>query len=219
MNSRLPFPPGIVLPIRSVGEDSVAAKGTACLVARIQQGSESAMRELYELVRACAGPYFRWRLGSPGVRNEMDDRLHDTYLVAVEAILTGTIREPERLVGFIRTVVRYQATMAIRRAAHGRKTFEPAEDHPVADQRPTPERSHLEAERYSMMHSLLQEMNGRDREILERFYMDGHSPARICAEMKLTSTQFRLYKSRAKARFSTLALERISGPVRTLGAA
>jgi hypothetical protein len=83
MSSRIAPPPGNVLRIYPGSEDVDKSKSMACLVARIQDGSESAMGELYELVLACAGPYLRWRLGSPNVQADMDDRLHDTYLAAV----------------------------------------------------------------------------------------------------------------------------------------
>jgi RNA polymerase sigma factor (sigma-70 family) len=116
-------------------------------------------------------------------------------------------------------VVRHQATAAIRRAMQRRKTAGPADGPELADQRPTPEGSRIEAEQLEMMHSLLAHMKPRDREILIRFYLDGHSQELICADMCLTPTQFRLHKSRAKARFSSLALARLSRPLRKSGAA
>ena len=58
----------------------------------------------------------------------------------------------------------------------------------------------------------------RDREILLRFYLDEQSRDQICAEMGLTETQFRLLKSRAKARIREVAqkaLARKRPPVKT----
>jgi len=219
MTSKQLPPPGKVVPILPGAGEVTESGRMACLVARIQEGSDSAMRELYDLVLDCAKPYLRWRLGSPGAAGELDDRLHDTYLAAVEAIISGTIREPERLMGFIRTVVRHQATASIRRAVHSRKTSGSAEQNDLADHRPTPERSRLEAEQQEMMHALLLQLKPRDREILIRFYLEGQSQQQICSEMKLTQTQFRLHKSRSKARFSTLALARIGARPRKSGAA
>ena len=219
MGSRMPTPPGRVLPIRPGKQDQTESAGMADLVARIRAGSEGAMHQLYGLVQDCAGPYLRWRLASPGVQAEMDDRIHDTYLAAVEAILSGTIREPERLMGFVRTVVRHQATAAIRRAVRRRKTAGPEDSDALADHRPTPEGRRIEAEQLEMTQLLLGQLKERDRQILRRFYLDGHSPQEICSEMNLTPTQFRLYKSRAKARFSTLALARLSRAGRKSGAA
>ena len=42
----------------------------------------------------------------------------------------------------------------------------------------------------------------KDREILTRFYVQGQSPEQIQRELNLSPTQFRLTKSRAKARFA-----------------
>lgn len=69
------------------------------------------------------------------------------------------------------------------------------------------------------MEAALNGLAVRDREILMRFYLDEQSQDQICAEMGLTETQFRLLKSRAKARFGELgrkALTRRHPPVKTL---
>jgi DNA-directed RNA polymerase specialized sigma24 family protein len=50
----------------------------------------------------------------------------------------------------------------------------------------------------------------RDREVLVRFYLQEQSPGQICRDMRLTATQFRLTKSRAKARFTELGLARFA---------
>jgi DNA-directed RNA polymerase specialized sigma24 family protein len=60
---------------------------------------------------------------------------------------------------------------------------------------------------------VLRRLGARDREILEKFYFEQQAPDQICDEMKLTPTQFRLYKSRAIARCFDFAQERLS-PVR-----
>ena len=51
----------------------------------------------------------------------------------------------------------------------------------------------------------------RDREILQRFYVLEQSQAQICAEMELSYNQFRLLKSRAKARFGELGKRLAAG--------
>jgi DNA-directed RNA polymerase specialized sigma subunit len=50
----------------------------------------------------------------------------------------------------------------------------------------------------------LRRLKKRDREILERFYLREQNAQQICAEMRLTETQFRLFKSRAIARCVSL---------------
>jgi hypothetical protein len=66
-------------------------------------------------------------------------------------------------------------------------------------------------------------MPDKDREILDRFYVQEQLPERICDEMKLSITQFRLLKSRAKARFGAAGKKRLhpgnisDDPVRIFG--
>jgi DNA-directed RNA polymerase specialized sigma subunit len=48
---------------------------------------------------------------------------------------------------------------------------------------------------------VLEGVSGRDREILQRFYLMEQSQEQIRAVMELSGNQFRLLKSRAKARF------------------
>ena len=43
-----------------------------------------------------------------------------------------------------------------------------------------------------------------------RFYLREQTPEEICDEMGLTETQFRLLKSRAKARFAELGRKKLS---------
>ncbi len=76
----------------------------------------------------------------------------------------------------------------------------------------------LAREKAQIMKSALAAMSRRDREILERFYLREQTPEQICAEMNLTDTQFRLHKSRAKARLAALGQKK-ANPVRRVMAA
>jgi putative toxin-antitoxin system antitoxin component (TIGR02293 family) len=62
----------------------------------------------------------------------------------------------------------------------------------------------LADERRGLIETALAGLAGRDREILTRFFLHEETPEQICTEMGLTDTQFRLLKSRAKARFGEL---------------
>lgn len=59
--------------------------------------------------------------------------------------------------------------------------------------------------RTNIVKRVLSTIPKRDREILVSFFLLDRSPEEICAQMGLTETQFRLLKSRAKARFAELA--------------
>lgn len=60
--------------------------------------------------------------------------------------------------------------------------------------------------------TIVLKMDAPDREILTRFHFLEQSPERICRELSLTETQFRLLESRARSRFGRLAEQ---GPVPT----
>ena len=79
---------------------------------------------------------------------------------------------------------------------------------PIRSNSPSPEERLLERERIDLAARVLREMNPRDREILTRFYLQEQTQEQICAGMAINATQFRLLKSRAKARFGDLGKER-----------
>ena len=82
-------------------------------------------------------------------------------------------------------------------------------DGPIAD--PGASIVHQRLELLELIEGVLEGLSPRDREILERFYVREQAQDRICAEMGLTETQFRLLNSRAKARFGQLARKRSTG--------
>ncbi len=149
---------------------------------------------------------------------ELDDRVHDTFLIVVQAIQRGELREPERLMGFVRTVVRRQVAAYIERAVQTRRgQTELHPGMPISDSRSNPEQQLLARQKVEIMMKVLESISHRDREILTRFYLLGQSQQQICREMKLTETQFRLLKSRAKARFGELGKRRLKPKIPFVG--
>jgi RNA polymerase sigma factor (sigma-70 family) len=176
------------------------------LVERIQAGDESAMAELYEVFSRGIRFYLCRQLQS----QEIDDKVHDTFVIVVQAIQRGDLRDPERLMGFVRTVVRRQVAAYIGHAVQARKEQVDLEAGAwVTDGRSNPEQTAIEQETADIMKNVLRSISARDREILTRFYLLEQSQERICSEMNLTETQFRLLKSRAKARFGEQGKRRV----------
>ena len=174
------------------------------LVARIRSGQDDGMEELYQLFSRGIRSYLARQLGL----RELDDRVHDTFLIIVQAIKLGQLGDPERLMGFVRTVVRRQV------AAHmdqleGRK--EPPQRVMSNDPRQeNPEEAVAFQRRTEVIDQVLEALSQRDREILTRFYLQEQSQDQICRELDLTETQFRLLKSKAKARFGELGRNLLS---------
>jgi RNA polymerase sigma-70 factor, ECF subfamily len=179
----------------------------AKLVNRIRVGDSDAMDELYNVFGKGVRLYMCRQLGF----QEVDDKVHDTFIVVVQAIQKGDLREPERLMGFVRTVARRMVAGHIDHLVHKRREDVAVESGIVlSDQGVTPEQTVMERQRVDLMLRVLRDMSTRDRDVLTRFYLYEQSQDQICREMKLTDTQFRLLKSRAKARFAELGRKALS---------
>lgn len=170
----------------------------AKLVERIQAGDASAIEDLYHHFSRGVRLLLYRQLGPESI----DDRVHDIFLTVLEAIRSGSLHSPDRLLGFIRTVVRRHIATAINQAVEERRDhLDIAEQWTLAGLERTPEQQAISGERVELIRRTLAELSTRDREILTRFYLHEQSAEQICEEMSLNATQFRLLKSRAKARF------------------
>jgi RNA polymerase sigma-70 factor (ECF subfamily) len=179
------------------------------LVARIKAGDEDATADLYQIFARGIRFHLCRQLGP----QELEDRVHDTFLIVMQAIRRGELREPERLMGFIRTIVRRQVSVYIDAAVHRRKEHVELEAGVLmTDRNNTPEESVIRQQRREILTSILSRMGNRDREILTRFYLHEEPQEQICREMSLSETQFRLLKSRAKARFGELGKKKVQKP-------
>lgn len=199
--------PEPAMPEVLVGPDD-SAKATAVyadwsdLVARIRSGETDGMEELYQLFSRGIRFYLVHQLGA----SEVDQRVHDTFVVVVQAIRRGELGEPDRLMGFVRTIVRRQVAAYIDQVVHKRATQRAA---PSESRRESPEEAVAFHRRTELIDRVLATLSDRDREILKRFYVLEQSQDEICAAMDLTETQFRLLKSRAKARFGELGRKKL----------
>jgi RNA polymerase sigma-70 factor, ECF subfamily len=179
----------------------------APLVERIRTGDATAMQELYQVFGRGVRHYLCRQLGM----QDVDDKIHDTFLIVVQAIQNGDLREPDRLMGFVRTIARRMVAGHIDQMVHRRRDNVAVDSGiAISDKRTTPEQSVIERQKIDIMLGVLKEMSGRDRDILTRFYLYEQNQDAICREMNLTSTQFRLLKSRAKNRFAELGKKKLS---------
>ncbi len=185
----------------------VAQPAWSPLVERIRAGDPAAMEELYNLFSKGIRFYLCRQLGP----QDLDDRVHDVFLTITQAIQSGELREPERLMGYVRTVVRRQVAARIDANVHARRRQASLEDGIVLrDHSPDPERLAIRGESIEVALRILNSIARRDREVLVRFYLNEQPAEQICREMDLTETQFRLIKSRAKARFGELGKARLA---------
>ena len=177
------------------------------LVERIRLGDPQGLEELYTLFSKGVR-FFLWRqLG----QQDLDDKVHDVFLIITQSIQRGELRDPERLMGYVRTVIRRQVAGHIEVAVHARRNQFPLDPAiSLSDHQPDPERQVIEKENQEVAMRVLGGLAKRDREVLTRFYLQDQTAEVICRDLGLTDTQFRLIKSRAKARFGELGKRRFS---------
>jgi len=191
------------------------------LVARLKEGEAAAMAELYQVFAKGIRCYLCRQVGS----QELDDRVHDAFLIVVHSIKRGELRDPRRLMGFVRTVVRRMVAAQIDHDIQMRRETTDLDcSDRIPDQRANPEKSVIMRQKVNLIREVLERLNSRDQEILRRFYVEEQHPDQICNEMNLSITQFRLLKSRAKARFGEEGRKKIQAgtticedPLRTFG--
>ena len=201
------MPPNQELPKAAKDASPISKVDWQSLVARIHAGDAAGMEELYRLFSRGIRYYLCRQLGP----QELEDKVHDTFLIVVQAIRRGDLREPERLMGFVRTVVKRQVAAHIEQAIQSRRDFQPLDQGgEVSARTQSPEDNSIERQEAEIMETVLRSISGRDREILTRFYLLEQPQEQICTEMQLTETQFRLLKSRAKTRFGELGRKRIT---------
>jgi RNA polymerase sigma-70 factor (ECF subfamily) len=167
------------------------------LVNRVKAGDRSAMAELYLILFE----RIRFSLCQHGHAQDLDDRIHDAFLIAVQSIQRGHLRDPRCLIAFVRTIGRRAVSLGIRRTVRAREDSLDVAFGAISDLRADPEKSLMLRQNAELLRQTLDSMSSRDREVLFRFYVEEQSQVRICDEMRLSLTQFRLLKNRAKARF------------------
>lgn len=146
-----------------------------------------------------------------------DDGLHEVLVIVLETIRDGGLRDPGKVLGFARTVANRRAVAHIRQAMFRRRRFVDVDGaEPLAPLDHSPEAHLARRERRERATQILGKLGARDREILERFYLEEQCAEQICGEMRLTGTQFRLFKSRAIAKCSSSAARvRFNPPARS----
>jgi RNA polymerase sigma factor (sigma-70 family) len=110
-------------------------------------------------------------------------------------------------------VVKRQISSYIEQAMHRRREQgELDSTFPMVDRTLSPEQRAIEQQRRELMAGILSRLGARDREILVRFYLHEQTQEQICEEMSLSETQFRLLKSRAKAKFGEIGRKKLARP-------
>jgi RNA polymerase sigma-70 factor (ECF subfamily) len=174
------------------------------MVEGIQAGRAESMEELYRILLG----HPRYFLIATIPVQDVEDRIHETFQLVVSAIQRGQLRDPERLMGFVRTVLRRQAMVQICQLAVGRRIHNLDEALDVAST-VNPEEAASSQEHLKIAGSILEQLPELQRTVLIEFYVNEKPAHQICVELNLTDTQFRLLKWRAKKKFGDLGRHRL----------
>ena len=172
------------------------------LVERIVRGEVDAETELVER----CGRTLRF-LARRHARHEADaeDLYQETLILALQKIRRSEVREPDRLAGFLRALVKNLAVQRYRRRHHVAERPDAETPEAQDEHRPTPLESLLESERNRVTRRLLGELNvSRDREILTRYYLAEDSSSEICADLGIETDHFYRVLHRARQRYRRL---------------
>jgi RNA polymerase sigma-70 factor (ECF subfamily) len=177
------------------------------LVRRVRARDPSGMLDLYEYISSGLRPYLARQLRPQDYR----DKIHSIFVDVVVAIQHGQLRDPERLMGFARTIARRKVSLYIDAAASDRRNHvEIGLVFGLASPRATPEQEMVSQEQRELVRLILARLTQREAEILSRFYLQEQTEMQIRSEMDLTHTQYRLLKWRSKVRFEQLSRKQMA---------
>ena len=177
------------------------------LVNRIRRGDKEAENVLVQ--RYSRGVSFVIREIIQNV-TDVEELAQQTFMIAIEKIRQGAVREPERLSGYICGIARKLAWVHLKKTRL-RNLTQIDEIAPVADSNRGPFERLLRKEEAEIVRQVIRELRmPRDREILTRYYLYDEERKSICANLSLTNVQFNRVISRALDRFKELYERRLS---------
>jgi len=175
------------------------------LVTRIINGDAGAEAELVSLFEDAVIHIIR-RIAKNS--SMVEDFSQDTFLTVIRKIRNGDVQQPESLGSFIVNTARFHTIEQLRRLGQRAVSEELNQAEEVPDPAPNQLEELQTSEQLHEIRSLVRELRPRYRELLLRFYMNEEPKATICADLRLTSSQFDRVLHRARNRLKTLYLER-----------
>ena len=149
------------------------------------------------------------------VRNQFtaEDLSQEAFIIALQKIRHGDVRDPERLSGFMVSVARYHAIEHLRKHKESTSKEEMGTVEDLPDSAPTPYDEVLSREKSATVRQVIGEMKAeRDRQVLLRYYLAEKTRDEVCAELGLTNLQFDKIIYWAKNRFKDLYIQLVGGP-------
>jgi RNA polymerase sigma factor (sigma-70 family) len=166
------------------------------VIGSIQSGDTQAVVDLYVLLNG-----FRKRLIRQLGASDGEEGFHSGFVALLELIQKRSVNEPGKLVAIADTVFHRQYCQAIRARVRERERNVPlSESIPVTASHRNGFDHILYEQQVRLTSEAMAQLPEKWRELMVRFYLREQSKEEICEAMNLSETQFRLNKSRAKAR-------------------
>src|SRR5262249_51733058 len=133
------------------------------LVQRVRAGEPSAMEALYDVFSTGVKLHLWRQLGA----QDLNDAVHDLFIVVTEQIQNGEVRDPDRLMGYVRTIVRRHVAGEIeQRLAERRTRWSSEHPVPLRDHRATPERRIIDRQIFDLAMQILKALSKREQEVI-----------------------------------------------------
>lgn len=153
-------------------------------------GNEAAIEALYSVIGRAVQAKVRKEFP-----NDHEDIHHTVFMDVLKAIQDGSIRHPEALFGFIRTIVGRRRSDLIVARIWDREVRVDVPD--CASREVHPDNLLIEQQRMQVALLALNQLSLRDQRIVTDYYVEGLTREQVIEANQLTDTQYRLFKSRA----------------------
>jgi RNA polymerase sigma-70 factor (ECF subfamily) len=177
----------------------------ADLVARIGRGARDAEEQMIRRYGAGLLYLLKRRTRDPELAADLRQ---DTFRIALEKLRSSPLDEPERLAAYLRSValnlwIAHQRKNTRRATTADSEAIEAAAD----ESRPGPFENVSGEQVRDALSQLLAELGTpRDREILQRLYLNDEDKEAICVALGVDASHFNRVLFRAKERFRELLI-------------
>ena len=120
----------------------------------------------------------------------------------------GGLDNPERLGAYVNAISNHVLLESYRLQKRYQMGGEELPEQ--EDWRPDPESEFVTAERRKLVHSVLKDLNPRDRDLLHAAFIEERDKDQICSEMGVDGNYLRVLLHRARGRFKNTLLKRNS---------
>ena len=179
------------------------ARKASELAARIADGDEAAESEMVRMYEPGMRRILRTRTDTP---SDIDDLVNQVWLLALPKLRRGELRELRALPAYLNTFTRRVAGNYLRHSSRKNGSADPEFFERQASPSEGPYSRVKWTQGIEIAAKLLNTLSvDRDRQILQRFLVNGEDKERVCRDLGLDAVQFNKVLHRARKRFRRLA--------------